>query len=108
MKEIASPEADTDTVEPSPHNSEAEENEANENGKKKRRKGKVREVKKGVGDANDTAPLSLTDESVEEISELHEEAARPIEVVLRKQFRGELPEFIQVSCLAYYLIFPIY
>ncbi|VDK20872.1 unnamed protein product [Taenia asiatica] len=95
LKEIASPEADTDTVELSPHNSDADENEANEDGRKKKRKGRVREVKKGVGDDNDIAPLTLTEEGVEEISELHEEAARPIEAVLRKQFRGELPEFIQ-------------
>ncbi|KAL5107012.1 hypothetical protein TcWFU_007699 [Taenia crassiceps] len=95
LKEIASPEADTDTVELSPRNSDAEENEATEDGKKKKRKGRVKGLKKGVGDDNDLAPLSLTEESVEEISELHEEAARPIEAVLRKQFRGELPDFIQ-------------
>uniref|UniRef100_A0A5K3F6M3 protein-serine/threonine phosphatase n=1 Tax=Mesocestoides corti TaxID=53468 RepID=A0A5K3F6M3_MESCO len=39
-------------------------------------------------------PLSVQ-ESVEEISALHEEATRPLEAVLRKQCGGEIPEFIQ-------------
>ncbi|VDM16242.1 unnamed protein product [Hydatigera taeniaeformis] len=95
LKEIASPEADADTVELSPHNSDAEENEVNEDGKKNKRKGRVKEAKKSVDGDDDLAPLSHTEEGVEEISELHEEAARPIEAVLRKQFRGELPDFIQ-------------
>nr|CDS26069.1 protein phosphatase 2C [Hymenolepis microstoma] len=39
--------------------------------------------------------IALTDENIEEITELHEEATRPIEAVIRKQFRGEIPVFIQ-------------
>ncbi|KAH9277752.1 Protein phosphatase 1G [Echinococcus granulosus] len=94
LKEIASPDADTDTVELSPHNSDAEEDGTTEDGTK-RRKRRAREAKSGAGDDDDVVPLPLTEEGVEEISELHEEAARPIEAVLRKQFRDELPDFIQ-------------
>lgn len=50
------------------------------------------------GDEDDDEHLiALTEENIEEITELHDEATRPIEAVLRKQFSGEIPVFIQVS-----------
>ncbi|KAM7533512.1 hypothetical protein Aperf_G00000121167 [Anoplocephala perfoliata] len=53
-------------------------------------------VRKSNGDADDEDNDENTvAENLEDISELHEEATRPIEAVLRKQFRGEIPDFIQ-------------
>ncbi|VDN97573.1 unnamed protein product [Rodentolepis nana] len=50
------------------------------------------------GDASgdeDEELMALTDENIEEITELTDEATRPIEAVIRKQFKGEIPIFIQ-------------
>ncbi|VUZ50935.1 unnamed protein product [Hymenolepis diminuta] len=47
------------------------------------------------GDEDDEHLIALTEENIEEITELHDEATRPIEAVLRKQFSGEIPVFIQ-------------
>lgn len=100
LKDIASPN-DADTIELSQPNSESEQ-KGDENAKKSKKKRK--DLKHGDDDDDETEGIALTEANLEEISELNEEATRPIEAVLRKQFRGELPDFIQVSCFTFYTL----
>ena len=95
LKDIASSN-DADTVELSPPNSDAEQNKEDDGTRKTKKKFR-KSRKRSDEDYDEGEEMPLTEANLEEISELNEEATRPIEAVLRKQFRGELPDFIQVS-----------